>query len=171
MKIRLKYWFIYFIYVALIAEIIAAKPIKNHFVGQWTIDFDKTFQENSSFLLPNNLEVLNHFQDIYKINFLIEGKFEENISKSTLVGTWSRYDEFLAVVRLESDKNVMSERIRFKNRIDSSTNRYKKTRDYQRLYRLNRASIRKYHYLDGYLSQKVDLGDQVIRLFLKRISQ
>ena len=171
MKIRLKYWFIYFIYVALIAEIIAAKPIKNHFVGQWTIDFDKTFQENSSFLLPNNLEVLNHFQDIYKINFLIEGKFEENISKSTLVGTWSRYGEAFAVVRLESDKNVMSERIRFKNRIDSSTNRYKKTRDYQRLYRLNRASIRKYHYLDGYLSQKVDLGDQVIRLFLKRISQ
>ena len=106
----------------------------------------------------------------YKVKFFIEGQFEESISKSTLTGTWSRYDETLAVVRLESDKSIMSERIRYKNRIDTSTNRYKKTRDYQRLYRLNRASVRKYHYLDGYLNQQIDLGGRVIRLFFKRIS-
>ena len=170
MKIRLKHWFTYIIYLALIAEIVSAKPIKNHFVGQWTIDFDKTFLENSSLLLPDNLEMLNYFQNSYKIKFLIDGQFEECISKNTLIGTWSRYEELLAVVRLESDKNVISERIRYKSKINNSINRYQKTRDFQRLYKLNRASVRKYNYLDGYLSQQIDLGDEVIRLFLKRIS-
>ena len=42
MKIELKYWFTFIIYLALNAEIAAAKPIKNHFVGHWTIDIDKT---------------------------------------------------------------------------------------------------------------------------------
>ena len=120
--------------------------------------------------MAGNSEMLDLFQDNYKVKFFIEGQFEESISKSTLTGTWSRYDETLAVVRLESDKSIMSERIRYKNRIDISTNRYKKTRDYQRLYRLNRASVRKYHYLDGYLNQQIDLGGRVIRLFFKRIS-
>tara|TARA_B100000674_G_scaffold306501_1_gene254598 strand:- start:81 stop:596 length:516 start_codon:yes stop_codon:yes gene_type:complete len=170
MKIKLKYWFTFIIYLAINVEIAAAKPIKNHFVGQWTIDFDKTFFEYPSLLMAGNSEMLNLFQDNYRVKFFIEGQFEESISKSTLTGTWSRYDETSAVVRLESDKSIMSERIRYKNRIDISTNRYKKTRDYQRLYKLNRASVRKYHYLDGYLSQQVDLGDRVIRLFLKRIS-
>ena len=170
MKIELKFCFTFIIYLALNAEIAAAKPIKNHFVGQWTIDFDKTLFEYPSLLMPRNSEMFNLFQDNYKVKFSTEGQFEENISKSALTGTWSRYDEALAVVRLESDKSILSERIRYKNRIDISINRYKKTRDYQRLYRLNRASVRKYHYLDGYLSQQVDLGDRVIRLFLKRIS-
>ena len=170
MKIELKYWFTFIIYLALNAEIAAAKPIKNHFVGHWTIDLDKTLFEDPSLSMPANSEMLNLFQNNYKVKFFIEGQFEENISKSTLTGTWSRYDEALAVVRLESDKSILSKRIRYKNRIDSSTNRYKKTRDYQRLYRLNRASVRKYHYLDGYLNQQIDLGGRVIRLFFKRIS-
>ena len=66
--------------------------------------------------MAGNSEMLNLFQDNYKVKFFTEGQFEESISKSTLTGTWSRYDETLAVVRLESDKSILSERIRYKNR-------------------------------------------------------
>ena len=155
--------------IILLFDLGHAKP-KNQFIGEWTLDLHRTLQENPLLSESKNSDLFSDLNLPLKIVFSIEGGFEEQVSKNTLRGTWSRYDDHLAVVRLESDKNVMLERNRFKNRIDNSPNRYQKTRDYQRLYRLNRLSVRKYHYLDGHVSQEIDLGDRVIRVFLKRIS-
>ena len=155
--------------IILLFDLGHAKP-KNQFIGEWTLDFHRTLQENPLLSESKNSDLFTGINLPLKVVFSIEGGFEEHISKSTLSGTWSRYDDHLAVVRLESDKNVILERNRYKNRIDNSPNRYQKTRDYQRLYWLNRLSVRKYHYLDGHVSQEIDLGDRVIRVFLKRIS-
>ena len=72
MKIKLKFWFTFIIYLALNAEIGAAKPIKNHFVGHWTIDLDKTLFEDPSLSMPVNSEMFNLFQDNYKVKFSTE---------------------------------------------------------------------------------------------------
>jgi len=154
--------------IILLFDLSYAKP-KNQFIGEWTLDINRTLQENPSLLESINTDLINSINVPLKVVFSNQGGFEEQLSKRTFSGTWSRYDDHLAVVRLESDKNVILERNRYKNRIDNSPNRYQKTRDYQRLYWLNRLSVRKYHYLDGHVSHDIDLGDRVIRVFLKRI--
>ena len=154
--------------IILLFDLSYAKP-KNQFIGEWTLDINRTLQENPSLLESINTDLLSGINVPLKVVFFNQGGFEEQLSKRTFSGTWSRYDDYLAVVRLESDKNVILERNRYKNRIDNSPNRYQKTRDYQRLYWLNRLSVRKYHYLDGHVSHDIDLGDRVIRVFLKRI--
>ena len=154
--------------IILLFDLSYAKP-KNQFVGEWTLDLNRTLQENPLLLESINTDLLSGINVPLKVVFSNQGGFEEQLSKRTFSGTWSRYDDHLAVVRLESDKNVILERNRYKNRIDNSPNRYQKTRDYQRLYWLNRLSVRKYHYLDGHVSHDIDLGDRVIRVFLKRI--
>ena len=154
--------------IILLFDLSYAKP-KNQFIGEWTLDIHKTLQENPLLLESINTDLLSGINVPLKVVFSNQGGFEEQLSKRTFSGTWSRYDDHLAVVRLESDKNVILERNRYKNRIDNSPNRYQKTRDYQRLYWLNRLSVRKYHYLDGHVSHDIDLGDRVIRVFLKRI--
>jgi|GEM_PF-3469549 hypothetical protein len=143
---------------------------KNQFIGSWNLDVDRTIFENPSLSMESHRDLVKQFSDHVKITFRNEGEFQETISNHTINGQWSRYDDHLAVVRLESDPIIMKERRRLKNRIDIDSDRYSRTRDHQRLYRLNRASVRKYHLSDGRIVQEVDLGDRVIRIFLKRAS-
>ena len=155
--------------IILLFDLSYAKP-KNQFIGEWTLDLHKTLQENPLLSESKNTDLLRGINLPLKVVFSNEGGFEGQLSKKTFRGTWSRYHDHLAVVRLESDKNVILELNRYKSKIDNSPNRYQKTRDYQRLYRLNRLSVGKYHYLDGHVSHEINFGDRVIRVFLKRIS-
>jgi hypothetical protein len=164
------------IYIAMVfsfimaGEIGSTDPKKDQFIGDWTLDVEKTLLKNPIFSQEGYRNLLNDIDDHTKITFSIEGEFHEYISNETLHGKWLRYDKDLAVVRLGSDEKILAVRKRLKDMIDGNPDRYSRTRDHQRLYRLNRASVRKYHLSDGHIVQEVDLGDRVIRIFLKRAS-
>ena len=106
----------------------------------------------------------------FRVIFSSEGKFEEVIYKTTLNGVWSKYGRHFALVRLDSDENIIAAKTELKQKVKSDPDRYSRTREYQKLFRINRLSVREYRYLDGNLIQEVDFGDSAMLIYLKRIS-
>ena len=165
---RLKYLFIA-LFTFSNSQHLNAKSSKSEFVGQWTIDIQRTIKNNPSILKSFKTDMFNHIENGFRVIFSSEGKFEEVIYKATLNGVWSTYGQHIALVRLDSDKNIFALKTKLKQKIKSDPDRYSRTREYQKLFRINRLSFREYRYSDGNLIQEVDFGDSTMLIYFKRI--
>ena len=150
-------------------QYLSAKSLESEFVGQWTIDVQRTIKKNPSILNSFKADIFHHIEKSFRVIFSSEGKFEEAIHKTTLNGVWSKYGRHFALVRLDSDENIVAAKTKLKQKVKSDPDRYSRTREYQKLFRLNRLSFREYRYLDGNLIQEVDFGDSAMLIYLKRI--
>ena len=165
---RLKYLFIA-LFTFSNSQHLNAKSLESEFVGQWTIDVQRTIKNNPSILKPFKADMFHHIENSFRVIFSSEGKFEEAIYKTTLNGVWSKYGRHVALVRLDSDENILAAKTKLKQKAKSDPDRYSRTREYQKLFRINRLSFREYRYLDGNLIQEVDFGDSALLIYLKRI--
>ena len=78
-----------------------AKSLESEFVGQWTIDVQRTIKKNPSILKSFKADMFHHIENSFRVIFSSEGKFEEAIYKTTLNGVWSKYGRHVALVRLD----------------------------------------------------------------------
>ena len=138
----------------------------NYFYGHWELDVEKSLEANlASKSLKADLK--RKFID-HKIIFSRSGKYKERIGNIITKGTWSRYKEDLAIVRIESDEKISQRIARLKEKLSNpKLNRYQKTRLEQKLYFLDRASVKSYDYKNGYLILSLKRQDRHIKLFFR----
>ena len=103
------------------------------FYGCWELDIEKSLAANlTSKSLKADLK--RKFID-HKIIFSRSGKYKERFGNIITKGTWSRYKEDLAIVRIESDEKISQRRVRLKGKLSNTKlTRYQKTRLEQKLY-------------------------------------
>ena len=144
-----------------------SKKKENSFFGHWTLDIEKSLAAN---ILPKNS--INDFQNTsiyHKITFTKSGKYKEKFGDLNTEGTWSRYKKDLAVARIETDEKIRARRDRLKRKLSNpKLTRYQKTRLEQKLYSLDRASVKSYNYKDGYVILNLKRQDKEIRLFFRK---
>ena len=144
-----------------------SKKKENSFFGHWTLDIEKSLAAN---ILPKNS--INDFQNksiYHKITFTKSGKYKEKFGDLITEGTWSRYKKDLAVARIETDEKIRVRRDRLKRKLSNpKLTRYQKTRLEQKLYSLDRASVKSYNYKDGYVILNFKRQDKEIRLFFRK---
>ena len=133
----------------------------NHFLGKWEIDVQKTLSENK---LPNySGSGLDINPSEHVINFGLAGNYNERFGGLKLKGSWSRYDIDLAIVRLESDDRIKNIKKHLNQKIkQGNKSRNELTRLYQRMYKVNRMSVRTYTYKDGSVLLEQDGMDMVL---------
>ena len=138
----------------------------NYFYGRWELDIEKSLAANlASKSLKADLK--GKFID-HKIIFSRSGKYKERFGNIITKGTWSRYKEDLAIVRIESDEKISQRIARLKEKLSNpKLNRYQKTRLEQKLYFLDRASVKSYDYKNGYLILSLKRQDRHIKLFFR----
>ena len=106
---------------------------ENYFYGRWELDIEKSLVANlASKSLKTDLKkkLIGH-----KITFSRSGEYKERFGNVITKGTWSRYKEDLAVVRIESDEKIFQRRARLKVKLlNPKLTRYQKTRLEQRLF-------------------------------------
>ena len=140
---------------------------ENYFYGCWELDVEKSLVANlASKSLKTDLKrkLIDH-----KITFSRSGKYKEIFGNVIIKGTWSRYKEDLAVVRIDSDEKISQRRARLKVKLlNPKLTRYEKTRLEQKLYFLDRASVKSYDYKNGYLILSVKRQDKNIKLFFRK---
>tara|TARA_B100001564_G_C20599563_1_gene652024 strand:- start:71 stop:568 length:498 start_codon:yes stop_codon:yes gene_type:complete len=145
----------------------ATKDSENYFYGRWELDIEKSLVANlASKSLKADLrkKLIDH-----KITFSRSGKYKEIFGNVITKGTWSRYKEDLAVVRIESDEKISQRRARLKGKLsDPKLTRYQKTRTEQKLYFLDRASVKSYEYRNGYVILSLNTQDKNIKLFFRK---
>jgi len=142
--------------------LLSANPKRdNHFLGEWEIDVQKTLSSNDLPGISNqslNINPSNHV-----INFGLAGKYNERFGGLKLKGSWSRYDIDLAIVRLESDDRIKNIKKHLNQKIkQGNKSRNELTRLYQRMYKVNRMSVRTYTYKDGSVLLEQDGMDLVL---------
>ena len=105
----------------------ANKISENYFYGRWELDVEKSLVSNlASKSLKTDLK--KKFID-HKITFSRSGKYIERFGNVITKGTWSKYKEDLAVVRIESDEKISQRRARLKLKLlNPKLTRYQKTR-------------------------------------------
>ena len=140
---------------------------ENYFYGFWELDVEKSLVAN---LASKSLETdLKRKLIDHKITFSRSGKYKEIFGNVIIKGTWSRYKEDLAVVRIDSDEKISQRRARLKVKLlNPKLTRYEKTRLEQKLYFLDRASVKSYDYKNGYLILSVKRQDKNIKLFFRK---
>ena len=145
----------------------ANKISENYFYGRWELDVEKSLVSNlASKSLKTDLK--KKFID-HKITFSRSGKYIERFGNVITKGTWSKYKEDLAVVRIESDEKISQRRARLKVKLlNPKLTRYQKTRLEQKLYFLDRASVKSYDYKNGYLILSLKRQDKNIKLFFRK---
>ena len=140
---------------------------ENYFYGRWELDIEKSLVANlASKSLKTDLKkkFIGH-----KITFSRSGEYKERFGNVITKGTWSRYKEDLAVVRIESDEKIFQRRARLKVKLlNPKLTRYQKTRLEQRLFFLDRASVKSYDYKNGYLILSLNRQDKDIKLFFRK---
>tara|TARA_Y100001958_G_scaffold13486_1_gene8225 strand:+ start:547 stop:1044 length:498 start_codon:yes stop_codon:yes gene_type:complete len=140
---------------------------ENYFYGRWELDIEKSLVANlASKSLKADLKkkLIGH-----KITFSRSGEYKERFGNVITKGTWSRYKEDLAVVRIESDEKIFQRRARLKVKLlNPKLTRYQKTRLEQRLFFLDRASVKSYDYKNGYLILSLNRQDKNIKLFFRK---
>ena len=138
----------------------------NYFYGHWELDVEKSLEVNlASKSLKADLK--RKFID-HKIIFSRSGKYKERFGNIIIKGTWSRYKEDLAIVRIESDEKISQRIARLKEKLSNpKLTRYQKTRLEQKLYFLDRASVKSYDYKNGYLILSLKRQDRHIKLFFR----
>ena len=140
---------------------------ENYFFGSWGLDIDKSLTENltpKKFKTELKKKLIDH-----KITFSRSGKYKEKFGNIITEGTWSRYKKDLAVVRIGSDEKISRRKARLKGKLsDPKLTRYQKIRTEQKLYFLDRASVKFYDYRDGYLILSLIRQDKTIKLFFRR---
>ena len=145
----------------------ANKISENYFYGRWELDVEKSLVANlTSKSLKTDLKrkLIDH-----KITFSRSGEYKEIFGNLIIKGAWSRYKEDLAVVRIESDEKISQRRARLKVKLlNPKLTRYEKTRLEQKLYFLDRASVKSYDYKNGYLILSVKRQDKNIKLFFRK---
>ena len=145
----------------------ANKISENYFYGRWELDIEKSLSANlasKSLKADLNGKLIDH-----KIIFSRSGKYKERFGNIITKGTWSRYKEDLAIVRIESDEKISQRRVRLKGKLSNpKLTRYQKTRLEQKLYFLDRASVKSYDYKNGYVILSVKRQDKNIQLFFRK---
>ena len=97
------------------------------------------------------------------INFGLAGNYNERFGGLKFKGSWSRYDIDLAIVRLESDDRIKNIKKHLNQKIkQGNKGRHELTRLYQRMYKVNRMSVRTYTYKDGSVLLEQDGMDMVL---------
>ena len=141
---------------------------ENHFLGKWEIDIKKTLSLND---FPNGSnQRLNINPSDHLISFGLAGNYNERFGGLKFKGFWSRYDTDLAVARLESDDRIKSLKRHLNQKIkQGNKSRHELTRLYQRMYKVNRMSVRTYTYKDGNVFLEQDGMDIV--LAFRKVSQ
>ena len=139
----------------------------NYFYGCWELDIEKSLAANlTSKSLKADLK--RKFID-HKIIFSRSGKYKERFGNIITKGTWSRYKEDLAIVRIESDEKISQRRARLKEKLSNpKLTRYQKTRLEQKLYFLDRASVKSYDYKNGNVILSVKRQDKNVQLFFRK---
>jgi len=145
----------------------ANKISENYFYGRWELDVEKSLVSNlASKSLKTDLK--KKFID-HKITFSRSGKYIERFGNVITKGTWSKYKEDLAVVRIESDEKISQRRARLKEKLSNpKLTRYQKTRLEQKLYFLDRASVKSYDYKNGNVILSVKRQDKNVQLFFRK---
>ena len=145
----------------------ASKISENYFYGRWELDIEKSLVANfASKSLGTDLKKkwIDH-----KITFSRSGKYKERFGNVITKGTWSRYKEDLAIVRIESDEKISQRRARLKEKLSNpKLTRYQKTRLEQKLYFLDRASVKSYDYKNGNVILSVKRQDKNVQLFFRK---
>ena len=150
-------------------SILLSDPSKrqNHFFGHWTLDLEKSLSVNGA--PKSSLSDIQTKSIDHRITFSRTGKYQEKLGNVITKGTWSRYKEDLATARLEGDEKIAQRRARLKSKLyNNKLTRYQKTRIEQKLYFLDRASVRSYDYQDGYLILNLNRQDKDIKLFFRK---
>ena len=142
--------------------LLSANPKRdNHFLGEWEIDVQKTLSSNDLPGISNqslNINPSNHV-----INFGLAGNYSERFGGLKFKGSWSRYDTDLAIARLESDDRIKNIKKHLNQKIkQGNKGRHELTRLYQRMYKVNRMSVRTYTYKDGSVLLEQDGMDLVL---------
>ena len=135
----------------------------NHFLGKWEIDVQKTLTSND--LPSGNSNSLNINPSDHVINFGLAANYNEQFGGLKFKGSWSRYDTGLAIARLESDDRIKNLKRYLNKKIkQGNKNRHELTRLYQRMYKINRTSVRTYTYKDGNVFLRQD-GMNIVLVF------
>ena len=140
---------------------------ENSFFGHWTLDLEKSLSVNG---LPKTSvnEIQNKSID-HTITFSRTGKYQEKLGNTTTIGTWSRHKEDLAVARIETDEKIRRRKERLKSKLaNPKLTRYQKTRLEQKLYALDRGSVKSYDYQDGFVILHLKRQDKEIKLFFRK---
>ena len=142
--------------------LLSANPKRdNHFLGEWEIDVQKTLSSNDLPGISN--QSLNINPSDHVINFGLAGNYNERFGGLKFKGSWSRYDTDLAVARLESDDRIKNIKKHLNQKIkQGNKSRHELTRLYQRMYKVNRMSVRTYTYKDGSVLLEQDGMDLVL---------
>ena len=142
--------------------LLSADPKRdNHFLGEWEIDVQKTLTSND--LPSGNRNSLNINPSDHVINFGLAGNYSERFGGLKFKGSWSRYDTDLAIARLESDDRIKNIKKHLNQKIkQGNKGRHELTRLYQRMYKVNRMSVRTYTYKDGSVLLEQDGMDLVL---------
>ena len=136
---------------------------ENHFLGMWEIDVQKTLSSSNLPSVSNQSLNINPLD--YVINFSIAGNYNERFGGLKFKGSWSRYDTDLAVARLESDDRIKNLKGHLNRKIkQGNKSRHELTRLYQRMYKVNRMSVRTYTYKDGNVFLEQD-GMNIVLVF------
>ena len=134
---------------------------ENHFLGMWEIDIQKTLSLND--FSGGSNQRLNINPSDHVINFGLAGNYNERFGGLKFKGSWSRYDTDLAVARLESDDRIKNLKGNLNQKIkQGNKSRHELTRLYQRMYKVNRMSVRTYTYKEGNVYLKQDGLDLVL---------
>ena len=139
----------------------------NNFLGYWKLDINKTLFENN---IPINLASYfrNEIVD-YDITFLKGGIYKENFLFNITEGTWTRYNESLAVAKIESDKKIKLRKKILNQKISNSKiTRNKKTKLLQKRYYLNRASSRSFIFQNGNIIYHLNRNGKKIKLVFSK---
>ena len=140
---------------------------ESSFFGHWSLDIKKSLAANT--LPKNSINDLQNKSINHKITFSKSGKYKEKFGDLITEGTWSRYKKDLAVARIETDEKIRVRRDRLKRKLSNpKLTRYQKTRLEQKLYSLDRASVKSYNYKDGYVILNLKRQDKEIRLFFRK---
>ena len=143
---------------------------RNSFLGNWKIDVNKTLFENN---IPIKLfkSIHNETAD-YRIAFFRGGKYQENFLDNIKEGTWTRYNESLAIARTDSDeKNKLRKKILNRKISNPEITRNKKTRLMQKRYYLNRSSIRSFTFDSGNIIYHLNRNGKDIKVFFSKSSR
>ena len=142
--------------------LLSANPKRdNHFLGKWEIDVQKTLSSNNLKNISN--QSLNINPSDHVINFGLAANYNERFGGLKLKRSWSRYDIDLAIARLESDDRIKNIKKHLNQKIkQGNKSRHELTRLYQRLYKVNRMSVRTYTYKDGNVLLEQDGMDLVL---------
>jgi len=141
----------------------------NPFLGNWSMDLEKTISENPK-INKEQKTALEYYSNRISIEFFDSGNFSERIGYEYFIeGKWTKYKDDLVVVRCENDSQIKSTRDNLLQKIKFAENdKRKRIRLKQNLYRLNRFSVRTYYLKGGNIYSSHNFGGYELNLFFQK---